>query len=68
MEPPPKDPMLPQAGESALSLEFGLVMAAVGLAVFFFLIWRLVRQSRRAPPDETDRSGEAAPPADERPE
>lgn len=66
MEPShPTDPMLPQAGESALSLELGLVMAAIGLAIFFFVLWRLVRQSRRASSDRADPPADGPAPADQ---
>ena len=38
--------MPPLPGESPLSVEFGLIMLAVGALIFMYLIWKLVREYR----------------------
>ncbi len=43
---PPSDPLQPMAGESALSVEVGLIFFALGALVFLYIVFKLVREWR----------------------
>lgn len=42
----PHDPLQPHAGEAAMSLEAGLVVLGIGVLIFVYLIFKLVREYR----------------------
>lgn len=50
------DPMQPYPGEAPLSLEFGLIMLAVGLVIFVYIVWKFVRDRRRRRRQQGDES------------
>ncbi|MFP4597283.1 MAG: hypothetical protein ACLFVJ_03465 [Persicimonas sp.] len=43
---PPTDPLQPLPGESALSVEVGLIVFALGALVFLYVAIKLVREWR----------------------
>lgn len=43
---PPSDPLQPMPGESALSVEVGLIFFALGALVFLYVAFKLVREWR----------------------
>ena len=53
----PTDPLHPNAGEAAMSLEVALVVLAIGAIIFVFLIGKLVAEYRAR---RTQRDGQTA--------
>lgn len=42
----PHDPLQPHVGEAPMSLEVGLVILGIGVLIFAYLVFKLVREYR----------------------